>query len=611
MTSRSNLPHDPDSTMNSFERRFVRPEGYRSSTDPEPEYQPQQQTEAESDPAAQNPTTAPTTAPRVASQTPSTVRLVQIADDHGTDTAIVRLIATGEAELIPQFTYLIAEATPNPFFLQIVTANRNLSRFSPQPFDTISLSQMLALVEGRGYSPDAIVANISYYEAEVNAVIDPNSNKASTAYIRPTTGTVHRLAETDEIVEYLELPQSDGIDRRIGILAQSGDAEVPINLTDQILNHHILVAGSTGSGKSHLLSNIGHVATSGGRSVILFDHKPDHQNHHQPNSDPKTQNPRAYSLDEQDANEIPVRYWTLDANDTNQDATVISVRAQDLDPEILAGTIFYRLNEEIQAELFAHIAATFADDRQVKGLSWTIQDLIDWILTNNRSHISETLYGPNGGSIPVSTWGAIQRKIKAPGRIPRFIDPQTPTGQITGHSRLTGNISRMFNPGLNVIRISETHSRGYALFLQNLLQAAADYRSAAVQQTDEVTHDLEIIIDEASDIFTAKSRFLLGAVTGMLYEQIRKGRSLHIGYVVAVQSAGDVPENIRNNLNTTIIGRHRNMSVLRDALPAVRPDMLEQADKLNPGEMFVDLFGVRSLLLVQMDLSRSQLTVAP
>ena len=96
----------------------------------------------------------------------------------------------------------------------------------------------------------------------------------------------------------------------------------------------------------------------------------------------------------------------------------------------------------------------------------------------------------------------------------------------------------------------------------------------------------------------------------MLAEQIRKGRSLHIGYVVSVQSAGDVPENIRNNLNTTVIGRHRNMSVLREALPTARPEMLQQADKLNPGEMFVDMFGTRSLLLVQMDLSRSNLTVA-
>ena len=64
-----------------------------------------------------------------------------------------------------------------------------------------------------------------------------------------------------------------------------------------------------------------------------------------------------------------------------------------------------------------------------------------------------------------------------------------------------------------------------------------------------------------------------------------------------------------NNLNTTIVGRHRNLKVLRDALPVARPEMLEQADKLAPGEMLVDLFGTPSLLHVKMDLSRSRLTV--
>ena len=213
---------------------------------------------SQSNPTDDGLSTIPEAGSSTASPTPSPITLVQIADDHGTDTAIVRLIATGDTELIPLFTYLIAEATPNPFFLQIVTANRNLSRFSPQPFDTISLSQMLALIEDRGYSKDAIVANISYYDAEVNAIIDTEKNEASTAYIRPITGTVHRLAHTDEIVRYLELPTAEGIDRRIGLLARSGDAEVPINASNQVLNHHILVAGSTGSGKSHLLSNIGH-----------------------------------------------------------------------------------------------------------------------------------------------------------------------------------------------------------------------------------------------------------------------------------------------------------------------------------------------------------------
>ena len=561
---------------------------------------------------AQNSPTGQPAGSGVSPPQPTNVTLVQIADDHGTDTAIVRLIATGETELIPLFTYLIAEATPNPFFLQIVTANRNLSRFSPQPFDTISLSQMLALIEGRGYSTEAIVSNISYYDAEVNAIIDPTSGDASTPYIRPTTGTIHRLATTDEIVRYLELPTATGVDRRIGTLARSGDAAVPINVSDRILNHHILVAGSTGSGKSHLLSNIGHAATSGGRSAILFDHKPDHQDHHNPNPDTRTQNPRAYSLNGNNPNEIPVWYWTLDSLDPNQNATAIAVRAQDLDPEILAGTIFYRSNEDAQAEIFAHIVSTFDDARATSPYpNWTIHELINHINSNSDGALRTQLYGNQGGRLHQGTMDAIRRKINAPGRIPSFVDPQPLSSQFTGQRRPTGNISQIFQPGLNVIRISETHSRGYALFLQNLLQAAAAYRAAAVQQQQQAGHDLEIIVDEASDIFRAESRYLREAATGMLAEQIRKGRSLHIGYVIAVQSAGDVPESIRNNLNTTIVGRHRNMAVLRDALPTARVGMLEQADKLIPGEMFVDLFGVRSLLLVRMDLSRSQLTTAP
>ena len=77
-----------------------------------------------------------------------------------------------------------------------------------------------------------------------------------------------------------------------------------------------------------------------------------------------------------------------------------------------------------------------------------------------------------------------------------------------------------------------------------------------------------------------------------------------------MQNAGDVPESIRQNLNSTIVGRHRHIGTLREALPTVREGLLSRADKLAPGEMMVDLFGVPSLLLVKMDLSRSNLTVA-
>ena len=533
-------------------------------------------------------------------------QLIQIADDQNTDTNIVRLVAKGDEALIELFTYLISDSAPNRFFLQVATSNRNLSRFSPSPFDSISLSQMLALIEDNGYAKDAIVANITYYDATVEAIFD-NDGKPATPFIRPTTGAISRLATTQEITNSLELPQVDHNRFRIGRLARSGEAEVAINPDERILNHHILVAGSTGSGKSHLLSNLAHAAAAMERCIILFDHKPDHQNHHEENL--VAQFPQAFSLNEQDPSKHAVRYWTLDADDRNTSAQLLGVRAEELDPEILAGTVFYRANEDPQAEIFAHIATNFASDQADRNQRWTIQNLIRYITDTNDGELGKFLYGEGGGRLHQGQMRAIRRKIQLPGRVPSFIDPQPPAG-VLGNRRQTGNIRNLFRqPGLNVIRVSESNNRGYALFLSYLLQEAANVRAIAIQGEANVP-DLEVVIDEASDIFKAESRQLRDAASGMLAEQIRKGRSLHIGYVISVQSAGDVPESIRNNLNTTIIGRHRNMSILREALPTARPGMLEQADKLNPGEMFVDMFGTRSLLLVQMDLSRSKLTVA-
>ena len=338
--------------------------------------------------------------------------------------------------------------------------------------------------------------------------------------------------------------------------------------------------------------------------MILFDHKPDHQNHHEANDDSEAEYLKAFTVD--GVGNDAVRYWTLDEQDPNPHSKLVSARAAELDGAILAGTIFYRGGEENQAEVFEHIVSAYGDDRDG---DWTIQDLTAYISETNVGQISKRLYGDGGGTVNTNTWRAIRRKISSPGRIPPFLD-RNPSADWKGERRETGDIDDMFQAGLNVIRINEENARGYALFLDQLLGRAASRRSSAVQNQLTDTPAIEAIVDEASDIFAAPSRHLRDAASSGLAEQIRKGRSLHIGYVISVQSAGDVPERIRNNLNTTIIGRHRNMSVLQDALPTARREMLDQADKLNPGEMFVDMFSVRSLLSCKMDLSPSKLTVA-
>ena len=175
----------------------------------------------------------------------------------------------------------------------------------------------------KGYATDAIVANVTYYDAKVEAII--RDGKAETAFTRPTTGAVCRPAKTAEITACLELPSGDGPETRIGRLAQSGEAVVPVHVDERVLNHHALVAGATGSGKSHLLSSLAHAAAHIGRCVILFDHKPDHQDHHEPNR--QAEHPKAFELDGEGKDSV--RYWTLDENDRNDAAKLISAQASE------------------------------------------------------------------------------------------------------------------------------------------------------------------------------------------------------------------------------------------------------------------------------------------
>ena len=468
--------------------------------------------------------------------------LIQIADDHGTDTSIVRLVGTGDDELVPLFTYLISDDGDEKFFLQLSAPNRNLSRFSPRPFDVISLSQMLALIEDRGYQKESLVSHVRFYEAEIIAHLNDNGDP-QTHFTRPSTGAVSRPATTDEIIRCLSLPGAENDQQeKIGQLALSGEATVPVNITEHIFNHHILVAGSTGSGKSHLLSNLAHVADAMGRCIILFDHKPDHQNHHEENQ--QSDSPRAFRVDDSESsNGGTVRYWTLDQNDTNPHARTLSLSARGLDPEILGGTIFHRAGEEIQAETFAAIASAYADDREQQSMNWTIWDLIDFVSKNEVGKI-KGIFGEVDIPLNTNTLQAIKRKLYFPGsRIPSFIDARAHLDPLGKPKQQVGQIKDIFQSGLNVVRITEDDSRGYALFLSHLLQLAVEARSS-----DESTPRTLMVIDEAADIFKADSRYLRNAATGMLAERIRKGRSLQIGYVIAVQDAADVPENIRHNL---------------------------------------------------------------
>jgi DNA helicase HerA-like ATPase len=92
-------------------------------------------------------------------------------------------------------------------------------------------------------------------------------------------------------------------------------------------------------------------------------------------------------------------------------------------------------------------------------------------------------------------------------------------------------------------------------------------------------------------------------------QQIRKGRSLNIGFTIAVQSADQVPSEILNNLNSRIILRHNNAGQARSALEKATPEQLSSTAYFGPGQALVDLFGSNAVVQGQMMRSPFQLTV--
>lgn len=540
--------------------------------------------------------------------------LIQIGDDPRTPADVVRLVAPGSAPLIPMFSYLmvtdrVVDVVARNFLVQTSAPNRNLNRFSSGPLDTLPIAQIMALLEDRGYDREALVNEIRFYEAKViNRIGDEGDPEP--ALLRPTIGSTARIADANAIVGALALPQSEERDYRVARLNHQGDAIVPVELSESILDHHMLVAGSTGSGKSELLTNIAHVADAFERTIILFDHKPDHQNHHELAEHLPAGDRRAFSS---------VDYYTFDENDPNRLARRIKVRAKDLPVELIAATVFHRNDESNMAEAFANIVEGFKAMESNQGRDWQIEEVIDWVRTKKSGEIKKAL---DDDQIPLldQTVKAMQRRVyrQASSRIPRFLR-STQSGKARRDTDVMGNpktsrevatIEDLLSRGLKVIRITEDDARSYGLFLAYLLREASAARELVGQQKGKSdTPKIAILIDEAADIFKAESKHLRASATNELAQRIRKGRSLHIGYVIAVQDASDVPENIRQNLNSSWLGRHRHLKTLKEAMPTAGQEMVSMMDKLGPGQMIANLFGVPSTLNVQADRARSKLTV--
>jgi hypothetical protein len=526
---------------------------------------------------------------------------IQCHDDAEKGDSSVHLLATESSGQSPALSFVITRTGEATYFGQLAAAALWLNRTAQKRFEPAAVEALHRIERGEMQN-EAFFRLSQYHRCEI-MVERRHFGPLSAPMTRPQAGSRWQVASAAEASEYLALPQDGhGSGHIAGIVTREGGT-IDIRLTDEHLCHHIISAGATGSGKSNTNVNILLAAQGAYFCSLVYDMKPDYCEIDQPNDEKLAGAIMAAGLSD-------VVYWSLGVDNRRAGETPISVPAHELDPAKLAQVIFYRPGEEMQQEVAEQLLMGFAHNQENAGKpAWTMLDFTAWL-----SSAAMATAGAAGAQMPFpavfnqQTYNAVRSKITRPGRIPSWIDAVAhqrgrPLGGAFGGGRAgkEQDATRMFADlrprQVHVIRVrAEGDGRSYALFLDYAMRKVAALRRDQSETTPSILH----LIDEAADIFKSSNRRLAQAMEGTVDEQVRKGRSLGIGFVLSSQSAGDIPERIRHNLNSVIIFRHRQPKVLQEILPEMTESTRQIASRLQPGEALVQLFKTNGLSRCRM-----------
>jgi DNA polymerase III delta prime subunit len=513
-------------------------------------------------------------------------KAVQLYDEQNADRSSARFICFSADPPFNAAQFVIVECPSGRSFLGSVSGpNLNFNRNALGPTHNTAINQAEQIAFGKMNREVAVREDFFYEIRLLREIVD---GRPASVRTRPKISSVARPASEDEIIRLLAMPDITPETQIGGII----DTDVPVCVSKQSLMYHTLVAGSTGSGKTNTIANIARSAVNEGLFVIIFDHKPDYQNTHEPN-DEGTQNyygPLARSG----------QYWFI--GDTfpvpGRIETRISVPAQDLNTFILAAAILHRDGEELQRDTLY----TFLDAYSVEQNGhWAMGGFIKWLqeLTPERAP----------GQPNKATFKAIQRKASHPNRIPTWIDGRAQTVaeatfgvEPNGHTFHVGEIIRPGSACIVRIGSGAGDGREYGLLLSYILDKINEFAEQA-----RLPCPVLVCIDEAQDIFSA-GRSLRSVATEMLDRHVRKGRSKRIGYLFGVQSSASVPDAIMNNLNNRFIHKHNSPDELRVAANMATDEQRKMTATFGAGECLAYLYGANAIIHSQMRRSPFKLT---
>jgi len=492
------------------------------------------------------------------------------------------------------------------WFGQVIEPQRNLALQGLSRDNPSNIAAMERVLSGSVES-SIFLRQVYYYHIRLMGEIDWESKRLRSVIRRPRAGACGRRASEIEVLHYLDLPPLKDFDNpQHSLIGRVYGVNIPIALDDKRLYQHLLVAGATGSGKSNTVANVIKAAQAYGMCVIVFDHKPDYQNVHEPNDEIslfrkyEAFNFNQFGLDN-------VQYFSLyekdDDNKFNKNEKQIAVRASDVPSIMLGASMFYRQGEELQREAFGILANEFISGG--KRDKWTLDDFLEWYHKQNTQQLSAIFEG----TPPMdSVLSAMERRLKA--RRPTWMDSfgaveqkrsSTFDNKKTEKSDYFVPASYLQKGKVLVIRVN-TNGAEYGLFLSYMLREVYNLR-----RNKNISFPILNIIDEAQDIFQAEKE-VRNTATHAINEILRKGRSKQVGFVFAVQSATQLPNDILNNLNSRIIHRQNTREELQNAIPGASRELLNSALSFGAGEALVSILGARGIIHGEMAPSPFMLT---
>ena len=511
--------------------------------------------------------------------------MIILHDNPNSDLSHIQAMGRMEEEFA-LFDYVRIEQGDKSWIGQVVQPNRNISTVG-NPLDPTILHG-LKLMESRADVQS--VESVQVFDILILGEYD--GHQMLTPRIRPLPGAPVTQLDIETISRVIGIPRkATHTDSSFNVIGELLNADgVPLCIDARTFNHHIMIAGGTGSGKSNIAANLIDQAMKFNKCVLVHDAKPDYELIKSQNSDPNVEAVwkrfEKYKLKPRSASRI-TRVGFYGKCNPNHVDIVAGCRASDLSPSMLAGFFFPRTEEELQFEGFV------SSTDSIEEKPYSLEDILE-VVENRMESVDP------GERIHAGTGNTILRKVRARREEMPWLDA------VDGKTVLQFNFD-VSKGRILVIDYSQMDDSSYALLLSYVLDNCQSHRSKG--KGVGIVH----MVDEAHRIFDNESRYS-DTLAGSFNRIMREGRTLDHSIILSLQNASQIPQLVMNNLNTHMVMHQNSKDEADSATQTMGRGFSVEALGLGTGHALVKMFESFAVILVQMapspfELMRSDHTV--